>query len=103
MTGDQGHFDIAIIGLGISGSSLRTILARDRLRVIISLHHENAGFPGEGAFRQHFFGDAMPAEAVQFFASESPKYFTTTLILQKRLGFRRSRTTVTRSLRAARG
>jgi len=35
MTGEQGRYDIAIIGSGISGSSLGAILARHGLKVII--------------------------------------------------------------------
>lgn len=65
-------------------------LPRNKLRLSL-LRQSSAGFMGEGAFRQHFFGDATMAEVARFFANESVKYSFTNLALRKRLGFGRRR------------
>jgi tetracycline 7-halogenase / FADH2 O2-dependent halogenase len=72
-------------------------LPKNKLRLSL-LRQSSAGFMGEGAFRQHFFGTATMAEVAQFFVSEGVKYASTTLTVQKRLGSRRAR-----PVRVARG
>lgn len=80
----------------------RNHLPRNKLRLSL-LRQSSAGFLGEGAFRRHFFGDATLAEVMRFFVSESVKYSTTALMLQKRPGFRRPRRAVVRGRMVVRG
>lgn len=72
-------------------------LSANKLRLSL-LRQSSAGFMGEGAFRQHFFGDATMAEVARFFAGESVKYSASALTLRKRPGFRGRPTAPTRAL-----
>ena len=65
----------------------RNHLPQNKLRLSL-LRQSSAGFLGEEAFHQHFFGDATLAEVARFFASESMKYSASALSLRKRFGFR---------------
>ncbi|NJM05750.1 NAD(P)/FAD-dependent oxidoreductase [Candidatus Gracilibacteria bacterium] len=66
----------------------RNHLPANKLRLSL-LRQSNTGFIGQGAFRQHFFGDATLREVTQFFIGESVRYSRSALTAQKRLGFRR--------------
>ncbi|GAB4428273.1 MAG: hypothetical protein OHK0015_11000 [Chloroflexi bacterium OHK40] len=65
-------------------------LPQNKLRLSL-LRQSSTGFMGDGAYRQHFFGDASLAGVARFFVSESVKYSATNLALRKRLGFWRLR------------
>jgi tetracycline 7-halogenase / FADH2 O2-dependent halogenase len=67
----------------------KNYLPANKLRLSL-LQQNHAGFMGEGAFREHFFGAASAREVARFFLSESVKYATTTVRLRKQLRFRHS-------------
>lgn len=55
----------------------------------LSLFDHEAGFLGNGAYREHFFGNNTMRSVAGFFVRDSVKYSTPALDLQKRLSFAR--------------
>lgn len=69
----------------------KTYLPSNKLR--LSLFKKGEGFLGNGAYRQHFFGDHSMRDVTNVFMRDKIAYSTPVLNWKRRLGFRKRTTT----------